>query len=168
MIENDTAGDPCGPQKWVRQSLRHLQCRLLGIGVLASHTSIRRLLRQQKYSLKANRKSVASTQHPQRNQQFCCIRRIKTLFIKAGHPVISVDTKKKELIGNFKNTGQTWCHVPERVNDHDFPQGAIARAVPYGIYEVAHNRGYVYVGTSRGHTPSSYQNYGCEAISFGQ
>jgi len=116
--------------------------------VLVSHTSIRRLLRQQKYSLKANRKSVASTQHPERNQQFCYIRRIKALFIKAGHPVISVDTKKKELIGNFKNIGQTWCHAPERVNDHDFPQDAIARAVPYGIYEVAHNRGYVYVGTS--------------------
>lgn len=116
--------------------------------MLVSHTSIRRLLRQQKYSLKANRKSVARTQHPQRNQQFCYIRRVKALFIKAGHPVISVDTKKKELIGNFKNRGQAWCHGPERVNDHDFPQDAVARAVPYGIYEVAHNRGYVYVGTS--------------------
>lgn len=121
---------------------------MLGIGVLVSHTSIRRLLRQQKYSLKANRKSVASTQHPQRNRQFCYIRRIRELFTKAGHPVISVDTKKKELIGNFKRAGQTWCHAPEPVNDHDFPQDAIARAVPYGIYEVAHNRGYVYVGTS--------------------
>lgn len=147
-MENETAGDPCGPQKWVRQSLRQLQAQLIGIGVLASHMSIRRLLRQQQYSLKANRKSVARTQHPQRNQQFCYIRRVKARFIKAGHPVISVDTKKKELIGNFKNAGQTWCHQPAQVNDHDFPQHALAKAVPYGIYEVAHNRGYVYVGTS--------------------
>lgn len=147
-MENETAGDPCGPQRWVRQSLRHLQTKLVGIGVLVSHMSIRRLLRQQKYSLQANRKSVASTQHPQRNQQFCYIRRIKALFTKAEHPVISVDTKKKELIGNFKNAGQTWCQVAEQVNDHDFPHHAIARTVPYGIYEVARNRGYVYVGTS--------------------
>jgi Rhodopirellula transposase DDE domain len=92
--------------------------------------SIRRLLKQQKYSLKANRKSVASTQHPQRDQQFCYIRRVKQLFINAGHPIISVDTKKKELIGNFKNAGQTWNQEPDLVNDHEFPTDAIAKAVP--------------------------------------
>ncbi|PZO15932.1 MAG: ISAzo13 family transposase, partial [Leptolyngbya foveolarum] len=121
--------------------------------------SIRRLLKQKKYSLKANRKSVASTQHPQRDQQFRYIRRIKTRFICAGHPVISVDTKKKELIGNFKNAGQRWCQLPEPVNDHDFPCQAIAKAVPYGIYDLVHNQGYVYVGTS-GDTP----DFAVEAI----
>lgn len=148
MVENETAGDPCGPQKWVRQSLRRLKATLAEVGMLMSHVSIRRWLKQHKYSLKANRKSVASTQHPQRDQQFRYIRRIKARFIRAGHPVISVDTKKKELIGNFKNAGQSWCHAPEPVNDHDFPHHAKAKTVPYGIYDVVHNQGYVYVGTS--------------------
>lgn len=121
--------------------------------------SIRRLLKQNKYSLKANRKSVASTQHPQRNQQFRYIRRVKVRFIRAGHPVISVDTKKKELIGNFKNAGQQWCQLPEQVNGHDFPGHATARAVPDGIYDGVHNQGYVYVGTS-GDTP----DFAVEAI----
>lgn len=136
VVENDTAGDPCGASKWIRQSLRCLQVKLASIGVLLSHVSIRRLLKQQKYSLTANRKSVASTQHPQRDQQFCYIRRVKQLFINAGHPVISVDTKKKELIGNFKNAGQTWNQQPDLVNDHEFPSDAIAKAVPYGIYDM--------------------------------
>lgn len=136
----------------MRQSLRHLSATLAGIGVLVSHMSIRRLLKKKKYSLKANRKSVASTQHPQRDQQFRYLRRVKRHLMRAGHPVISVDTKKKELIGNFKNAGQTWCQSAEQVNDHDFPQQAIAKAVPYGIYDVVHNSGYVYVGSS-GDTP---------------
>jgi Rhodopirellula transposase DDE domain len=147
-IAPDTAGDPCGPTKWLRRSLRGLKALLAGCGVLLSHMSIRRLLKQQKYSLKVNRKSVASTQNPQRDQQFRYIRRVRKLFTQAGHPVISVDTKKKELIGNFKNAGETWNQEPELVNDHDFPDDAIAKAVPYGIYDVVHNQGYVYVGTS--------------------
>jgi hypothetical protein len=147
-VENDTAGDPCSASKWIRQSLRCLEIKLASIGVLLSHMSIRRLLKQQKYSLKANRKSVATTQHHQRDQQFCYIRRVKQLFINAGHPVISVDSKKKELIGNFKNAGQTWNQEADLVNDHEFPSDAIAKAVPYGIYDLVHNHGCVYVGTS--------------------
>lgn len=80
---------------------------------------------------------------------FALIARVKQRFIKAGHPVISVDTKKKELIGNFKNAGQTWTQQVDAVNDHDFLKDAIAKAVPYGIYDGVHNQGYVYVGTSR-------------------
>jgi hypothetical protein len=148
IVAGDTAGDPCGASEWIRQSLRHLQATLAGIGVLLSHVSIRRLLKQQGYSLKANRKSVATTQHPQRDQQFRYIHRIKQRFITAGHPVISVDTKKKELIGNFKNAGQQWSQQAEEVNDHEFPEDASAKAVPYGIYDVVHNQGFVYVGTS--------------------
>lgn len=147
-MDEETAGDPCGPCRWLRQSLRRLKATLAAVGVLVSHSSIGRLLKQQKYSLKANRKCVAQTHHPQRDQQFRYIKRVKRRFIKAGHPVISVDTKKKELIGNFKNAGTTWCQQAEPVNDHDFAQDAIARAVPYGIYDIVHNRGYVYVGTS--------------------
>jgi Rhodopirellula transposase DDE domain len=147
-VETDTAGDPCGVSKWIRSSLRQLKVKLAGIGFLLSHMSIRRLLKQQKYSLKANRKSVAITQHPQRDQQFRYIRRVKQLFINAGHPIISVDTKKKELIGNFKNAGQTWNQKPVLVNDHEFPTDATVKAVPYGIYDLVHNQGYVYIGTS--------------------
>jgi len=120
IVETDIAGDPCGASKWIRQSLRRIKANLVSIGVLLSHTSIRRLLKQQDYSLKSNRKSVATTQHPQRDQQFRYIRRVKQRFIQSGHPVISVDTKKKELIGNFKNAGQTWTQQAEAVNDHEF------------------------------------------------
>jgi hypothetical protein len=132
----------------MRQSLRGIKAKLAGVGVLLSHSSIRRLLKQQDYSLKANRKAVATTHHPQRDLQFRYIERVKRRFIQAGHPVISVDTKKKELIGNFKNAGQTWTLEADLVNDHDFPGDAIAKAVPYGIYDVTHNQGFVYVGTS--------------------
>lgn len=147
-IESETAGDPCSQRKWVRQSLRQLQAKLASVGVWLSYVSIGRLLKQQGYSLKANRKSVATTQHPQRDLQFRYIRRVQQRFKQAGHPIISVDTKKKELIGNFKNAGRHWCKQAKRVNDHEFRQDALAKAVPYGIYDVVHNDGYVYVGTS--------------------
>lgn len=148
LVEGETAGDPCSNRKWIRQSLRQLKATLASIGVLLSHSSIRRLLKQQDYSLKANRKSVATTQHPQRDLQFRYIQRVRRQFIQAGHAVISVDSKKKELIGNFKNPGKSWKHRAEPVNDHDFLQDAVAKAVPYGIYDIVHNQGYVYVGTS--------------------
>lgn len=147
-IEAETAGDPCSQRKWVRQSLRQLQAKLASVGVLLSHVSIGRILKQQGYSLKANRKSVATTQHPQRDIQFRYIWQVQQRFQQAGHPIISVDTKKKELIGNFKNSGRSWRKRAERVNDHEFRQDALAKAVPYGIYDVVHNDGYVYVGTS--------------------
>jgi hypothetical protein len=148
-VSESTAGDPCRGLKWLRRnSLRALQAKLAAVGVLLSHVSIRRILKQANYSLKANQKSVSLTQHPQRNQQFCYIRRVKKLFIDAGHPVLSVDTKKKELIGNYKNAGQTWTQESEAVRDHDFPEKTTIKAVPYGIYDVVHNQGFVYVGTS--------------------
>ena len=148
LVEGHTAGDPCGTSKWIRQSLRGLKIMIASLGILLSHSSIRRLLKKQHYSLQANRKSIAATQHPKRNQQFRYIERVKRLFIRAGHPVVSVDTKKKELIGNFKNAGQCWTQQADAVNDHDFPGMAIAKAVPYGIYDLVNNQGFVYVGTS--------------------
>lgn len=148
-VEEVTAGDPCGGLKWLRRnSLRGLKAKLAALGMLLSHVSIRRILKEANYSLKANQKSVSLAQHPQRNQQSCYIRRVKKLFIQAGHPVISVDTKKKELIGNYKNDGQNWTQAAEAVKDHDFPDKTTIKAVPYGIYDVVHNQGFVYVGTS--------------------
>jgi len=100
------------------------------------------------YSLKVNAKRQAGSQHPDRNTQFEYIEAQIQLFLENGWPIISLDAKKKELIGNFKNAGQCWCQEALAVNDHDFESDAIGRAVPYGLYDVNHNRGYVYVGQS--------------------
>ena len=106
------------------------------------------LLRERDYSLKSNRKSIASTHDTERDRQFRYIDQQRRAFEKAGNPVISVDTKKKELIGRFKNVGRTWRQSALEVNDHDFPSQAEGKAIPYGIYDLAHNSGYVLVGTS--------------------
>lgn len=135
-------------QKWLRSSLRHLANVLAELGHSISHTTVARLLKEMKYSLKANVKRLAGSNHPDRNRQFEYIAQQKSVFLEAGLPVISVDTKKKELIGNFKNAGRTWCKEPTAVNDHDFEQDALGKAVPYGIYDLKHNRGYVYVSQS--------------------
>ena len=145
----ETAGDPMSEQKWVRSSLRHLSKRLEHLGHLASPPTVGRLLRKLGYSLRVNvKKQEANGAHPERQQQFEVLESQKGIFQMAGWPIISVDTKKKELIGNFKNAGQAWCQEAEAVNVHDFPHDALVRAVPYGIYEVNGNRGSVYVGSS--------------------
>jgi hypothetical protein len=110
--------------------------------------TVRRLLKKAGYSLKANVKRLAGSQHPDRNRQFEYIESQKQFFLSRGWPVISVDAKKKELIGNFKNAGQGWCLEAEAVNDHDFEGDALGKAVPYGLYTLNHNQGYVYVGQS--------------------
>lgn len=135
-------------KKWVRSSLRHLARRLGEMGKAISPTTVSRLLRKSDYSLQANVKREAGADHPDRNAQFEYLASQKQSFLEAGLPVISVDTKKKELVGNFKNAGASWCQQAERVNIHDFPQDGLGRAVPYGIYDVAHNRGFVCVGDS--------------------
>ena len=147
-MQEETAGDPMSEQKWQRSSLRHLEDELAKAGYWVSHTTIARLLKEMDYSLKANVKRLAGASHPDREQQFAYIARQKAAFVAAGLPVISVDSKKKELIGNFKNPGQSWRQAPEMVNDHDFEQDALGKAVPYGIYDLLHNQGYVYVGES--------------------
>ena len=135
-------------QKWVRSSLRKLKQALSEQGYKICRMTVRRLLEDLAYSLQANCKRFTGPPHPDRDHQFRYIARVKKLFLAAGCPVISTDTKKKELIGNFKNAGRIWCDQPEVVNAHDFPSDALCRAVPYGIYDLTHNLGYVYVGTS--------------------
>ncbi len=132
----------------MRSSLRQLSRRLSQIGYPASPPTVSRLLKKLDYSLKANVKKEAGKDHPDRDEQFVYIQTQNQVFQDAGLPIISVDTKKKELIGNFKNAGQVWCKEADVVNVHDFPQDALGRAVPYGIYELNSNRGSVYVGTS--------------------
>jgi hypothetical protein len=148
IVEPETAGNPMNDQKWVRSSLRHLSKALGEQGHFVCAKTVGRLLKKLNYSLKANVKRLAGTQHPDRNTQFEYIETQKKQFLANGWPAISIDAKKKELIGNFKNAGQSWCLQAEHVNDHDFKLDAIGKAVPYGIYDLNHNRGYVYVGQS--------------------
>jgi len=153
LVEPETAGDPMSDQKWVRSSLRELSRKLEGAGHPVSPPTVGRLLKKLDYALHVNAKRIeASAAHPERNKQFEHIAAQRQAFEDAGLPIISVDTKKKELIGNFKNTGRAWSRQAEAVNVHDFPQDSLGRAVPYGIYDLAGNRGAIYVGSS-GDTP---------------
>lgn len=136
-------------QKWVRQSLRQLSGRLAELGHAVSPPTVGRLLKGMDYALHVNAKTrEAGDGHPDRGAQFDHIAEQRQAFAVAGLPIISVDTKKKELIGNFKNAGQSWSREPTAVNVHDFRSEAAGRAVPYGIYDLRHNRGTVVVGTS--------------------
>ncbi len=149
IVAPETAGDPMGARKWVRSSLRKLSQRLAQTGHGASAPTISRLLKQHDYALRVNAKEKeAGSQHPDRDTQFHYIETQKQAFAAARCPIISVDTKKKELIGDFKNAGQVWCQQPLEVNVHDFPGDALGRAVPYGIYDLIRNEGAVYVGAS--------------------
>lgn len=135
-------------QKWQRSSLRRLSAKLTDQQHSVSHTTVGRLLTKMNYALKANVKRLAGASHPDRNRQFEYIEQQKQAFLAAGLPVISVDTKKKELIGNFKNAGRSWCQDADEVNDHDFAHDAVGKAIPYGIYDLQHHCGSLYVGTS--------------------
>jgi len=145
-VAPETAGDPCSDEKWVRSRLRGLSQKL---DHRACPTTIGRLLREQKYGLRSHRKVLHTGKpHAQRDQQFRYIAQQREEFRSAGDPRISVDTKKKELVGQFKNAGQTWCQAGEKVNDHDFPSDAKCRAAPYGVYDPERNEGHVCVTTS--------------------
>jgi hypothetical protein len=148
LLVDDTGGDPMKKQKWVRLSLNRLSELLAARGHPIDPETVRRLLRKLDYSLKGNRKRFTGPPHPDRDRQFRYIARQRKRFLKAGWPVISVDTKKKELVGNFKNAGQSWRQEAEEVNAYDFLTDAVGRATPYGIYLVHQDRGYVYVGES--------------------
>jgi hypothetical protein len=142
-------------QKWVRVSLRQLSRELGEAGHPASPPTVRRLLDAQGYRLHANTKQLeSSAAHPDRDRQFEYIAKQRQGFGAAGLPQLSVDTKKKELIGQSKNAGLVWSQAPEAVNVHDFRPDALGGAVPYGIYDLTQNRGTVYVGQSAD-TPTS-------------
>jgi hypothetical protein len=148
LVEKQTGGDPMGGRKWVRRSLRNLSSDLRQRGHPACPNTVRRILRQQKYSLRSNVKRLAGPPHPDRERQFQYLQRQREAFLAAGLPVVSVDGKKKELVGNFKNAGQTWTKQSESVNAYDFIQEARCRATPYGLYDLGRNRGAVGVGIS--------------------
>lgn len=135
-------------RKWLNCRLADIEARLDEQGHRISQPVISRLLKKHDYCLRVNVKERENEPHPDRNRQFEYILEQRRHHQALGQPRLSVDTKKKELVGNFKNGGQIWCQQPEVVNIHDFPSEALGRAVPYGIYDPHHNRGSVYVGQS--------------------
>lgn len=137
-----------GGLRWTHKTTRNLAAALRRRGVRVGHVTVSRLLREQKYSLRTNRKSLAKTKDPDRDRQFRLLARRRRHFQRRGWPVISIDTKKKELLGNFKNPGRTWRRGNRNVLDHDFPSWADGRVIPFGIYDIARNHGYVAVGMS--------------------
>ena len=135
-------------RKWLNCRLADIQGHLDEQGHGVSIPVISRLLKANDYALRANVKETEGQPHPDRDQQFAHIQEQRTEHQANGQPVISVDTKKKELVGDFKNPGRIWCQAPERVQIHDFPGDAVGRAISYGIYDLQHSHGTVYVGQS--------------------
>jgi len=149
LIDPVTRGDPESPLRWTCKSTHVLAAEMLAMhGISLCDKTVAKLLREHGYSLQAPNKSVEGAQHPDRNAQFEHINAKAQDCIQRGVPVISVDTKKKELIGNFKNGGREWqpkCK-PDLVDVHDFPSDAVGKAIPYGVYDIAANNGFVSVG----------------------
>jgi hypothetical protein len=149
MLLDEVAGDPMSEQRWVRSSTRHLSDRLTADGHSASPNTVARLLKDMGFSLRANkRKQGTKGRCPERDEQFRYIAAQRQSIAAAGLPVISVDTKKRELIGNFKKSGRAWSREAPEVDEHDFPSQARCSAVPFGVYDVTRNMGYVVVGMS--------------------
>lgn len=148
LLQDVTAGDPIRGTKWTRKSLRRLVQALHRQKFKVSHETVRRLLKALDYSLRGNRKEQGKRQDAERDRQMRYLARQRRKFLKAKKPVISVDTKKKELVGNFKNPGRTWRREARSVLATDFPSDADGKAIPYGVYDVARNRGFLGVGTS--------------------
>jgi len=149
MLVDEEAGDPMGKQRWVRSSLRHLSGRLTAGGHPVSKGTVARLLKDMGFSLRTNkRKQGTSRRCPERDEQFRYIASQRQTFAAMGLPIISVDTKKRELIGNFRKIGRAWAREAPQVDEHDFPSQAECSALPFGIYDTTRNRGYVVVGLS--------------------
>ena len=148
LVGPGTRGDPESPLRWTTKSTEKLAGELASAGHPVSADTVGRLLKEDGYSLQGNAKTVEGKQHPDRDGQFRFINELVREFQAAGQPVISVDTKKKELVGNYRNGGREWQPrgEPERVEVHDF-KGELGRAVPYGVYDMTANAGWVNVGT---------------------
>ena len=146
LLEPVTRGDPQSPLRWTCKSVRNLAAELRARGHEVSHMLVAELLHEQKYSLQANRKTKEGSSHPDRNAQFEHINAKATEFLKSSQPAISVDTKKKEQVGDYKNGGRDWRPKgqPELVQVHDFGK---QKDVPYGVYDLGQNAGWVSVGT---------------------
>jgi hypothetical protein len=156
LVDPDTRGDPMSPLRWTCKSTRHLADILTGRGHPVSHRVVAGLLHEAGYSLQANAKTREGSHHPDRDGQFRHLNDQIKDFLAQGLPVVSVDTKKKEEVGRFKNGGQEWQPVqqPVEVNVHDFPDPQLGKAIPYGVYDIGCNKGWVSVG--RDHDTASF------------
>ena len=148
LVDPVTRGDPTSPLRWTCKSRAKLASTLSKDGWRVSSTTVGRLLHELGYSLQSVRKSREGAAHPDRNEQFEHINATAVSFLRRKQPVISVDTKKKELVGDFKNGGREWQPraTPEKALVHDFPGDAIGKAIPYGVYDMARNEAWVSVG----------------------
>jgi hypothetical protein len=149
LIDSQTRGDPQSPLRWICKSTRAIALQLREQEHPISHMKVAQLLHEQNYSLQSNRKTEEGSDHADRDAQFRHINACVKNNLAAGLPVISVDTKKKELIGNYDNAGQQWLPAkqPIQVSGHDFPSPEVPRAFPYGVYDLGCNAGFVNVGT---------------------
>jgi transposase len=150
LVESATRGDPQSPLKWTCKSTRELSGELKERGHVVGRTTVGKLLKEAGYSLQANRKTIEGNQHPERDAQFVHISRRVKAQQRADQPALSVDTKKKENIGKYKNPGRAWQRKgqPIQVQTHDFPDKAKGKAVPYGVYDIGQNEAWVNVGIS--------------------
>jgi transposase len=149
LIAPATRGDPMSPLRWTSKSTRHLEQILNQEGYEVSRAAVARILYELDYSLQGGSKTLEGKQHPDRNAQFEYINKITKRFFRKGDPVISVDTKKKELIGKYRNGGKEWQPQgePDEVLVHDFPDKVLGKVIPYGVYDVGQDSGWVNVGT---------------------
>jgi hypothetical protein len=149
LLEHDTAGDPITGIKWSRRTIVKIADALRQkYRILLSSNTVARLLRQMHYSLRLNQKKLAADSSPDRSHQFDYLLKLRHRFTRGHLPIISVDSKKREQVGNFKNPGRRWDRSPRLVYDHDFRSDSKGIAIPYGIYDVRANRGSVVLGVS--------------------
>jgi hypothetical protein len=149
LMEHETAGDPMTGLLWTRKTTEKIAVELSTLGIIVSPTTVARLLKQMGFSLRVNHKKQAGKNGVGRDEQFRYIELKRNEFALDGSPCLSIDAKKREMVGNFLNAGQTWEQQPVIVNDHDWLTLASGIAIPYGIYDTQANVGTVFVGTSR-------------------
>ena len=147
-LQHDIAGDPITGIRWTRRTTEKIATELATLDIQVCPRTVARILKDLNYRLRVNHKRVSAGSGADREQQFQYIAEQRMTFAERGLPIVSIDTKKRELVGNFKNHGTTWERSPQAVNDHDFRSQADGIAIPYGIYDVGANRGFVVVGTS--------------------
>lgn len=150
LVRPSTRGHPMRTLRWTSKSTRTIAKVLSRKYSSISDRTVAKILKELGYSLQAAKKTKEGKQHPDRDDQFEFIDRKVSDFIRRQQPAISIDTKKKELVGNFKNNGREWrpIRTPRKVNTHDFPSSSVGKAIPYGVYDIAQNEGWVSVGTS--------------------
>jgi len=148
LVSPVTRGDPMSPLRWTCKSTRHLADALAALGYKVSHTTVAELLHHLEYSLQGTAKTQEGKQHPDRDAQFHYLNDRTRSFLHRKLPAISVDAKKKELVGSYGNAGQEWqpMSVPEEVKTHDFPDPKMGKAIPYGVYDIGRNQGWVQIG----------------------